>query len=373
MFRWYIIRTLIVKEILRYRYNWGLLVVVFALLALSGLVALGSKFQSLPGQGAAAVNTCYVFSQKDDVSKQWVAHLREHPPQFPHNTVFLELDRPDLARVSFVRIGTMNAELVPPPAPANATANPEGWTIRYWHGDTDSPGILPYREWLSRESQAYLHASPRLNEETNKGTVPIGTEALERLPIIVASLALFALYLLSFNLFITSTGEEREKRVLLALMLSPASPQEVLAAKAIFYAASSLIVSLAVVGMYSPVLLLRPMLWLTVIFGSVGYVAIGTVVLSIVRRQTTINTLSMLYLIVTSIIMMLSQFLPPFGLLKLLLIENYLYAQMKRVVADQQHVWLQLNQAALGVIVLVWCLVALRVFRRHATSIARAR
>ena len=89
-----------------------------------------------------------------------------------------------------------------------------------------------------------------------------------------------------------------------------------IAAKAIFYAAASLVVCLAVVGMYQPRLLLNPYLWGAAVCGSVAYVAIGTVVVSVVRRQTTINTVSMLYLIATSLMMILSQFLPLFTVFK---------------------------------------------------------
>lgn len=376
MFRWYIIRTLLYKEFLRYRYNWGLLIVVMALLALSGLVAVSSRFHALPGQGATVVNQCNIYYYRNQQHAEWLAHLQAHPPRFPECRVeYYEIKDFGPANIAMVPPGLMKVELLAPAkdaAPGSA-ASLEGWKICYWFGNEDSTGMHPYRDWLTRESNAFLNSSPRLIEETKQGRVPAGTEMLDRLPIVVASLALFALYLLSFNLFITSTGEEREKRVLLGLLLSPASAEEVLTSKAIFYSLSSLVVSLAVAGMYSPVLLLRPMLWLTVLFGSIGYVAIGTVVVSIVRRTTTINTISMLYLIATSIVMILSQFLLPFGLVKNLLMENYLYAQMKHVVADQQHGWLWLNQIALGIIVAGWCVAAVWVFRREATSIARAR
>jgi ABC-type multidrug transport system permease subunit len=371
--RWYILRTLLYKEILRYRYNWGLLIVVIALLALSGLVAVSSRFKGLPGQAGARIDQCNIYYYKGDATAEWVAHLKKHPPTFTHRIHYQGLNPPRPASLDTVPDGSMTVELFGPASTSPTSAKLGGWKIRYWYGNEASTGMMPYRDWLARETRSFLHAAPAIVEETRKGTVPAGTETLERLPIIVASLTLFALYLLSFNLFITSTGEEREKRVLLGLLLSPASPLEVLAAKVVFYAVSSLVVALAVVGMYSPVLLLRPMLWLTILSGSVGYVAIGTVIVSVVRRQTTINTLSMLYLIVTTIVMILSQFLGPFAVLKAMLLENYLYAQMKHVVADQQHGWMPLNQAALGIIVVAWCGAAVHVFRKHATSIARAR
>ena len=66
----------------------------------------------------------------------------------------------------------------------------------------------------------------------------------------LSALVVFSLYLLSFNLFITSTGEEREKRVLLALALTPARPVEIVVAKAIFYSTASLILGMIVVSTY---------------------------------------------------------------------------------------------------------------------------
>ena len=61
MLRWPMIRTLLYKEVLRYRYNWGLLVMVFALLVLSGLLALSARLHRLPGQAGDGIRTCYVL------------------------------------------------------------------------------------------------------------------------------------------------------------------------------------------------------------------------------------------------------------------------------------------------------------------------
>ena len=42
-----IVRALLYKEALRYRYNWGLFVVVGGLLMLTGLVSIGSRVRPL--------------------------------------------------------------------------------------------------------------------------------------------------------------------------------------------------------------------------------------------------------------------------------------------------------------------------------------
>jgi len=110
------------------------------------------------------------------------------------------------------------------------------------------------------------------------------------------------------------------------------------------------------------------------VFGSVAYVAIGTVVVSVVQRQTTINTVSMLYLIATSLVMILSQFLPLFTALKMALVENYLHGLMKRIVAgDGPTRGVMGYMIALAVAAACWSAIAVWVFARRGTSIARGR
>lgn len=367
--RWYVIRALVRKEMLRYRYNWGLLVVVFALLALSALVALSSRYKGLPGVGGDEIRACKIFYSPAEID--WAQRLRASPPDFRCNITFHQVNAPvDRAGPALapgevaIELGTTRGD--------SAAAEPTP-KIRYWHPDDSSPGMVRIRDWARGVSDDFWGARPAIREEARRGEGRPGSSTVERLPLIVAALAIFALYLLSFNLFITSTGEEREKRVLLGLLLSPASPAEVLIAKAIFYATASLAVAMAIVGMYQPGLLLQPALWITVVCGSLSYVAIGTIVISVVRRQTTINTVSMLYLISTSIIMILSQFLLPFQLLQLALVENYLYAQMKLLIAGQSHWWMGQSQVVLAGLTAFWCVAAFWVFGRNATAMARAR
>src|SRR5262245_8288080 len=367
MIRPHIVRALLYKEYLRYRYNWGLLAVVAALLALSALVAVASRSGTSQVLGTTELKTCLIFYQPGTRSEAWARHLAAQRP--PEGVTVLVRDR-DPARPPALEAGEMAIEIAsPPPGMIH-----EIYAARYWYIGPPGADAQTVRDWFVRSSNDFLHTKPRLVEETRDDARSGGGDPSERVPLVVTALAIFALYLLSFNLYITSTGEEREKRVLLGLLMTPARPVEVIAAKAIFYAAASLVVCLAVVGMYQPRLLLNPYLWGAAVCGSVAYVAIGTVVVSVVRRQTTINTVSMLYLIATSLVMILSQFLPLFTAFKMVLVENYLHGLMKRIVAGDGATRAVMGyMIALTVGTAFWSAVAVWVFARRGTTIARGR
>lgn len=371
MIRWRILRTLLYKELLRYRYNWGLLMLVVALLALSALVSIAARFNKLPGQFGGALEKCHVFYPSGHWGGGWGRHLAQYPPATEHPIEFQELPpgtkRPKLPLTHLVI-------MLQPPKGADGNTRPAGaWKVHYRFQETALVETLPYRDWISRQTHRYLGIQPLIEEELQQ-LAEDGTMAIaDKVPFVITALVAFGLYLLSFNLYITSTGEEREKRVLLGLLLSPAKAQEVIAAKAIFYALASLLVGLAIVAMYQPQLLANPLLWSTLLLGALGYVAIGTVVVSVVRRQTTINVVSTLYLVSTGIVILLSQFLPLFVVLRVVLMEDYLYRQLRWLLTDQGQPWALLNQAVLAIIVLIWIVVSVYIFGKRSTAIAQAR
>jgi ABC-2 family transporter protein len=368
MIRARIVRTLLYKEALRYRYNWGLLVMVVALLALAALVSISARLGKLPGQGGQAISACFVaFNADDSRARDWAAYLSQVAMPEGLTVRLWELhENVNAARPPQARPQSMVIALAP-----SRNNRGEVWKAYHFYPEEAAAATFPYRDWFAQVTQRFLRSAPSFEEETRKMNTDL--DRTDPVPFVVTALTIFALYLLSFNLYITSTGEEREKRQMLGLLLSPATPAEVIAAKAIFYGVFSLGVSLAVAGMYQPRLLLRPLLWSTVFLGSLSYVAIGTVIVSVIRRQTTINTVSMLYLISTSIAMILAPYLPVFVGIKFLMIEDYLYRQMHQIVSDQAPWWRIYNQLALAVLTLVWTIIALEVFKRRSTAISQAR
>src|SRR5436309_3372444 len=86
MVRWRILRTLLYKEALRYRYNWGLLVMIAALLAMSALISISARMKRLPGQQDTAVRNCMVVvpytavAENRERAEAWTKYLEQHPP-----------------------------------------------------------------------------------------------------------------------------------------------------------------------------------------------------------------------------------------------------------------------------------------------------
>jgi hypothetical protein len=74
--RWSIIRTLLWKEALRFRYNWGLLVMIAGVLAISALISLGNRMGDLPGQVNRAIKAVVInYRVENATEKQWYQAL----------------------------------------------------------------------------------------------------------------------------------------------------------------------------------------------------------------------------------------------------------------------------------------------------------
>ncbi len=378
MLRRRIIETLLWKEVLRFRYNWGLLVMIGAVLALSALLSISARLGQLPGQASRFISRCLVlYDENHPHAVRWAQFLEQHPPEEAFASQYqlgpIEVrTKQAVWNANRQRYnlpgGTLAIELQPP----GSGAKNDPWRYRLIFPQLALSEVLPYRYWFAQTTQSFLGNNQlRLDEDWGEPRNPEHISASEdRVPILVTGLVIFAFYLMSFNLYITSTGEEREKRVLLALMLTPATPGEIIGTKVIFYALGSLMVSLAVVAMYQPALLLKPLLWSAILSGSICYISIGTVALCWVRRQTTINTISMIYLIFTALIMFMGTFLVPFYFMRFALIENYTFRHIADLIAGKQTLPWWMDQTAMWSITFIWVVAATRLFRQRGASIS---
>jgi hypothetical protein len=382
MVRWSILKTLLWKETLRFRYNLGLLVVIGALLALSALVAVASRMGSLFGQQPTARAFYVVYDPAVPELRAFAQHLKRNLPDRDNSP----LDPGRIAVLSsseFVAVaGTQNPFKEYSPELIWAAVDlerqqPPRLRFEYHYSNPLAAEVIHFQHWCDDQAQLYLgNKLPVLKSYLPNRSVReiegIGTEVEGGGPLskIVTALVIFAFYLLSFNIYITTTAEEREKRALLAIVLTPARPLEIILAKVLFYATLSVIVAMGVVATYRVQLLADPLLWLTIFTGAASYVAIGTVVLCLVPRQTTINNVSMMYLIFTAIVMLLGKFLWGFNYLRMLMVENYLYRHMEQIIDGKRYTKPWFEQMMITGFTVVWIAVAVVVFRNRGVKIA---
>ena len=169
------------------------------------------------------------------------------------------------------------------------------------------------RTKLPPESAARLTPLPAFAFERSPLTSkPIGTRDT-----IAAALVLFALYFVCVYLLPSLTCEERERGVLLAQALSPASPLEILAAKLVFYPAVSFVFAAVLGALTTPAVLGRPLFWLTILVLAFGSLGIGMTIACVAKTQRSASMASLCYMLIVSMTVIICQqnqlaFLPQF-------------------------------------------------------------
>src|SRR4029434_4699495 len=102
---------------------------------------------------------------------------------------------------------------------------------------------------------------------------------------IATSLVLFGLFFVCVYLLPSLTCEERERGVLLAQALSPASTSELLFAKFLFYPVIGVALAALIAGVQEPRVLLRAFFWLALVVSAVGSMGVGLTIASVARTQ----------------------------------------------------------------------------------------
>lgn len=358
--RWRIVRTLLYKEALRFRYNWGLLILIGAVIGMSSMVTISANMtKGIMANPVQVVRQAVVYH---DRNSSWADYLRAHLPGSDLQVEFKEIITAN-RQYPPLRDQTISVMLVPP------RGKQGNYLISMRYEPKTAASSIPIRAWAVKETRAFARSTPAIDEDD---TVSVeAADRVEVVSVVITALVMFALYLISFNLYINSTGEEREKKVLLAVLLSPASPLEVIVAKALFYGAISIAVAACIVGMHQPQALLRPRFWTTIISSSVGYVSVGTVVICLVKRQSTLSMIGLLYMVVTALVFSLGQTLILFAIVANLQFEYYLNRQLQNLLTDGSFPSHRLEQFALWILVCCWAFVAQYMFRIRGMALSR--
>lgn len=359
----WILKTLVGKEVLRYRRVWGPLVLVGALVALAAVMSASAKSNTLPGAtGGAAISDCIIWAQSND---PLAAHLKEVAAATNGQFDGIKIEfKPPRGRTPPPRLPVrmMGIELFRSQGRSKAVF----WVLA--DGQTRSYVI---RDWFAKHAREFLKGDPGYDDRTGEA-LPL-VDVSDQAAIVMTILMVFCTYLTSFSLYVTSMSEERERRVLLAILMTPATPGLVVAAKLVFHLALSMASVGAVAAAYKPELLADPFLWWTVFLGSVSYLSIATVLFCVVQRYATLNSVPMLYLVVTSVINLLADPFPPMRLVQAFLTDAYVFRLFQAVCSGANQQFHAVNLLSLTFLTGVWAIVALRLFSRYAHEMCKGR
>lgn len=370
--RWYILRTLLHKEVLRHWANRGGI-------ALAALLVVASLLLSLFGQDdgpatgfVGGVQHCFVDYWEEG---PWIEHLRQSVPAALRAHVRF---RP------LSQVMTLNQTIVYPPAAgaiqirtAGGDNNSSRYKIWMWHPGKEGNALAPYEAWFWRETHAFFReqmasAVARLNPQARTAVqLPVLEEerselhgGLDARSGLATALVLFALFFVCVYLLPSLTCEERERGVLLAQALSPASPREILAAKFLFYPVVAMALAALLAGLHQPAVLGQPFFWLALTVAACGSLGIGLTIASLARTQRAASMGALCYMMAVALLIFVCQQARIPGLPYLAL--EYHCPRMLHACLADAIVWYHWgNLAGAAVLAAVWAVLATVLFRRY--------
>ena len=348
-----ILRALVVKEVRRHIANRGGIVLGVLLIVAAVLLSVFNPTTADAGTAGGdligGVHHCFVdYREETDLIKQLKKRV---PPNLASQVVFRKLVPQTVDRVTSDPPGTGRIRI-------HETASPSGvplLKLGVWHPPGDPVSMYVYEQWLWRTMRELLHeraksellalgadaeklptgdttqddlwavrdsfrglaadAQRLLGEsrptERSKAIVPaveitrdgLGAQPLDFRSTIATAMVVFALYFTCCYLLPTLNCEERERGVLLAQALSPASPLEIVFAKFLFYPTAGVFLAAILAGIYSPGVLNTLFFWLALLALASGFLGIGMTVSTLAKTQRSAFMGSMCYLMSVSLIL----------------------------------------------------------------------
>ncbi len=370
--RWYILRTLLHKEVLRHLANRGGIVLAALLVVASMLLPLFGQDEGPANGFAGGTQHCFVDYWEDG---PWIEHLRQSLPAGL---------RPHVRFRPISQVVTLNQTLVYPPAAGAIqirTLDRDEYGPRYkvwiWHPGKDASALGPYEAWFWKETHAFFReqlasAAARMDPETQTALqLPVLVEersalhgGLDARSGIATALVLFALFFVCVYLLPSLTCEERERGVLLAQALSPASPKEILAAKFLFYPVVGMALAALLAGVNHPAVLGQPFFWLALLVAACGFLGIGLTIASLARTQRAASMGALCYMMVVALLLFVCQHgnIPGIPYLAL----EYHCPRMLHACLADAIVWYHWGQLVVtGVLAAIWAVLATVLFRRY--------
>jgi hypothetical protein len=188
--------------------------------------------------------------------------------------------------------------------------------------------------------------------------------ALDLRAAIATALVLFSLCFTCVYLMPSLTCEERERGLLLAQALSPASAAEILAAKFLFYPAFGILLATLLAGIHNPAVLARPFFWMALGTLSVGTLGIGMTIACLAKTQRAASLGALCYMLSVALVLLVCQQNNIVHLPRLALeyhAPHILHATLTNRL-QAEHWW---NLGASAALAAAWAAVAVVLFRRR--------
>jgi hypothetical protein len=333
--RLYIIKALLKKEFARHMANRGGIALAVLLVASAVLLSVFAPQEAAAAgtQMVGGVHHCYIDCDKET---PLIEHLKANvPPELKAAVIFREVNPKRIGALLPSPTGTGSIQLAvagPPDKPV--------LDVYVWHPDGSPEALATYEAWFwkelrrglaaeARKSHPKVPADPDLASDNWQlmeahahlkaqaaaagATVPdlkvnragLAGKVLDLRAAIATGMVLFAVYYACVYLLPTLNCEERERGVLLAQALSPASPGELLLAKFLFYPTFGLGLAATLAAIYKPDVLSSLFFWLSLFAVAGGFLGIGMTIASWARTQRAAFLGGMCYLLSVSMVLLI--------------------------------------------------------------------
>jgi hypothetical protein len=367
LLRRHILRTLLHKEMLRHLANRGGIVMILLLVVMSLMLSLGKSTSQGPLLGGN-VQQCFLLYERNDPAlydtatpnlRGWLRHLQKQTPADWGSNMFRirRFDEMDTDADKNIILGNAGSIRI-----RSNDRDAEGrwrFKVELWYPGDNSAALSTYESWFWKETERYFSPQPQI-EEVRQATIGSATllSALAPVPIV------FAMFFTCVYLLPSMTCEERERGVLLAQALSPASPLEILISKFLFYSVLGIGLGAVLAGIYRPSVLLQPFLWLTLIAMSLGSVSIGLTIATLAKTQRLASVGAMCYLLMVALFLMTMQQIN-LPIVPWFFLEYHTQNMLEPVLADSVGAWHWLHLLFSALLAIGWATVATILFRHR--------
>lgn len=329
------LKTLYAKEWMRLKRNPAALMAVGLIILMAFLVNIENKASKKAKKQDN--QPCAIVYNTEDA---FIQYLKAQPEAKKHRIVQIA---PDL-----------NADLTPDypenircaveVAPELKIDGERSRAIKFRMVGKDNPKIHATSRWVlghfaQFESKVKLmqsmHSMKDKAPTKTLGNIDLGSSGAKAM---VGAMLLYSVqYFLCCALFISFAAHERERGILQAMALTTASATEILLSKIVFHLSLSLVASVIIISILTPLQLwwfpFNLVMLIIILMPSLGFVAIATIITSLNRTQTTASLVGFCYLMLMGVIFALAPKFIAFAWIKAFMFEGHAIALFNSILS----------------------------------------